>query len=344
MKRAGLALLLLLAGCSTPAAQAEPIACADGTIAGQGSSAQANAVSAWIKNYQVACSGATISYASVGSGTGVSQFVAGTGDFAGSDSALDAATQTTANARCGNTAIHLPMVVGPIALAYNVAGAENLRLKPATIAKIFSGAIRNWNDAAIAADNPGVTLPSTVITTVHRSDNSGTTDNFTKFLAANADSDWTYGTGSAWKATGGTAVKGSNGVVAAIEQTEGAIGYVEASYARFHELPTALVGNAAGQFVALTDEAAGDTVAAAKIVGTGGDLRLDIDYATTAAGAYPIVLVTYEIVCKSGAAALTKSFFRYASSPAGQAAATRLGYAPLPGTLREKVAAEAAAL
>jgi phosphate transport system substrate-binding protein len=347
MKLRVLALTLLLgvAACdATPPPAAAAISCAAGSITGQGSSAQATAVSAWIKNYQVACAGATIEYAAVGSGAGVTAFVGGTGNFAGSDSPLSAIARPSATARCNGPALHLPMVVGPIALAYNVAGVDDLRLKPATIAKIFAGAITTWNDPAIAADNPGAVLPATPIRTVHRQDSSGTTDNFTKFLAATAAANWTAGSGSAWKATGGTAAPGSNGVVATIERTEGAIGYVEASYARFHELPTALVGNAAGEFAPLTDEAAGATVAGARIVGTGNDLELALDYRTPRPGAYPIVLVTYEIVCAKGTAPLVKSFFAYAVSPAGQAAATALGYAPLPSSLRTKVAAAVAAL
>ncbi|HEY0530523.1 MAG TPA: phosphate ABC transporter substrate-binding protein PstS [Actinoplanes sp.] len=339
------ALLLGVAGCDAARpAEASSIACAAGSIAGQGSSAQATAVTAWIKNYQVACSAATIEYTAVGSGAGVTAFAGGKGNFAGSDSALTAATRPQAAARCGGPVLHLPMVVGPIALAYNVAGVDDLRLKPATIARIFAGTITSWNDPAIAADNPGAILPTTPIRTVHRSDSSGTTDNFTKFLTATGGSAWPAATGSTWKAPGGTPAKGSNGVVAAIERTEGAIGYVEASYARFHELPTALVGNAAGQFEALTDEAAGAQVAGAKAVGSGGDLPLALDYGTARPGAYPIVLVTYEIVCAKGAGPLVKSFFSYAVSPAGQAAATRLGYAPLPDALRAKVAAAVAAL
>jgi phosphate transport system substrate-binding protein len=341
----GLVLVLGLAGCdAAEPAQAAAISCASGSIAGQGSSAQATAVSTWIKNYQVACSAATIEYAAVGSGAGVTAFVGGRGNFAGSDSALSAVARPQAAGRCGSPALHLPMVVGPIALAYNVAGVDDLRLKPATIGRIFAGTITTWNDPAIVADNPGAALPATPIRTVHRQDSSGTTDNFTKFLAATAGGAWAAGSGSTWKAAGGTGAAGSNGVVESIERTEGAIGYVEASYARFHELPTALVGNAAGSFTAPTDEAAGTMVAGAKVVGQGGDLELAVDYTTARPGAYPIVLVTYEIVCAKGAGPLVKSFFAYAVSPAGQAAATRLGYAPLPDALRTKVAAAVGAL
>jgi phosphate transport system substrate-binding protein len=334
------------AGCS--ASQAEPaaegIACASGSVKAQGSSAQTNAVNAWIKNYQVSCPDATIAYDSAGSGAGVRAFAAGTGDFAGSDSALTAETLPGVTARCGGPVVHLPMVVGPIALAFNVAGVSSLLLTPAVLAQIFSGRITTWNDKAIARLNPGVLLPATPIRTIHRSDSSGTTDNFTKFLAATAGSDWQFGNAATWPAPGGSAQKGSNRVVAAIERTDGAIGYVESSYASFHNLPTARVGNAAGQYPALTDAAAAEMVAGARVTGTGGDLQLAIDYRNSAPGAYPIVLVTYEILCRSHTSPLTKSFLTYASSPAGQQAATNLGYAPLPEELRAKVAAAVALL
>jgi phosphate transport system substrate-binding protein len=142
----------------------------------------------WIKLYQQKCSGAQINYQGTGSGAGVQAFIGNTADFAGSDSVLkDGDEQTKANARCtGGQSIHLPMVVGPIAVAYNIDGVKSLQLKPATLAKIFSGAITSWDDATIKADNPGVTLPSTKIVTVHRSDSSGTTDNFTAYLTAAA--------------------------------------------------------------------------------------------------------------------------------------------------------------
>ncbi|GAA0520721.1 phosphate-binding protein PstS [Paractinoplanes deccanensis] len=337
----GLGLLLAAAACDVPRAAdaADPIACADGSLIAQGSSAQATAVSTWIKNYQVACPGASIAYASMGSGAGLRAFYGGRGDFAGSDSPIAGADVAKAAARCSSgPAIHLPMVVGPIALAYNVAGVDELRLAPATIAALFTGKIKSWDDARIKKDNPGLTLPSTPVRTVHRADSSGTTDNFTRFLDATAGAGWTFPSGSAWPAPGGVAQSGSNRVVSAIESTDGAIGYVEASYARFHNLPTARVGNAAGDFVPLTDEAAARTVAAARLTGTGNDLKIQIDYGTKDAAAYPLVLVTYEIVCRTGSPALLKSFLTYAASAAGQQAATRLGYAPLPEDLRAKVA------
>lgn len=349
-----LVLAAALAGCAarspTPSvAVDEGLPCAAGSITGQGSSAQTNAVNTWIKNYQVSCPDATIEYASPGSGAGLQAFIAGSGDFAGTDSPLSAADQPRADARCRTgPAIHLPMTVGPIALAYNIPGVGDLRLRPATVAKIFSGAVTTWDDPVIAADNPDAVLPSTEIVAVHRVDSSGTTANVTRFLAATAAGDWTFGSGNTWPAPGGQAEKGSNGVAAAVARTVGAVGYVEWSYAQFHHLDTARVGNGAGEFVELTGGAAGRTVASAKPAGEGADLQLAIDHHTRAAGAYPIVLVTYEVVCRQGTApgslALLKGFLTYAGSPAGQEAVTRLGYAPLPEELRIRVAATVAGL
>lgn len=342
-KVAAVAALLLLGACgappTTPAAVSPVIACASGSVAGQGSSAQASAVNAWIKDYQVACPSASLAYASTGSGTGVRAFLSGAKDFAGTDSVLSEGDQRAAAARCGGAVVHLPMVVGPIALAYNVAGVAGLRLSAGALARIFDGRISAWNDPVIARDNPGVVLPGTRIRAVHRADDSGTTDNFTKFLASSGD--WAFGSGAAWTAPGGVAAKGSNRVVATVERTDGAIGYVEASYARFNNLPVAAVGVGSGSFAELSDAAAGEAVAGARVSGAGSDVRLSLDYR---AGGYPVVLVTYEVVCASGAPELVKSFLGYAVGPAGQAAASRLGYAPLPPELRERVADAVAGL
>jgi phosphate transport system substrate-binding protein len=320
------------------------ISCASGSLKSQGSTAQANAMTAWIKNYQTACSSATIDYQATGSGAGQQAFISGTADFAGSDSALATADQPKADARCKTgSAIHLPMVVGPIGVVYNVSGVSSLQLKPATIAKIFSGKVTTWNDPAIAADNQGATLPATKILAIHRSDSSGTTDNFTKYLTAAAPADWSYGHDKTWKAPGGDAEKGNDGIAAAMSKTDGSIGYVEWSFAQANSLKMAKIGNASGEFVELTGEAAGKTIASAKVGGASStDMQLTIDYNTKAAGAYPIVLVTYEIVCEKGTPSstlpLVKSFLTYTASPDGQAAATKVGYAPLPDEVRTKVA------
>ncbi|GAA2628617.1 phosphate ABC transporter substrate-binding protein PstS [Dactylosporangium fulvum] len=321
------------------------ISCASGSLTAQGSSAQKNAMDEWIKAYQLACSGAKIDYQPTGSGAGITAFNGGTADFAGSDSALKDGDETTkSTARCGGSpALNLPMVTGPIAIAYNLDGVKDLQLKPETLAKIFSGAVKTWDDAAIKADNPSATLPSTPILAVHRSDSSGTTENFTDYLTKTAASAWTFGKDKVWKAQGGQAEKGSDGIAGAVKKSAGSIGYVEWSFAKANSLSTAKVYNGAGEYTALTGAAAGKTVQGAKVVGTGDDLKLSIDYATKEAGAYPIILVTYEIVCSKGTPAdklpLVKSFLGYTASADGQKALDKLGYAPLPESVRAKVEA-----
>jgi phosphate transport system substrate-binding protein len=327
--------MLLTAGCDAPAVPETPISCATGSAAGQGSSAQTNAVNAWIKAYQIACPGASVEYSSTGSGAGVRAFLAGTGDFAGTDTPLTGADKQRADARCRTgPAVHLPLVIGPIALAHNVAGVEDLQLSPPTIAKIFSGKVTAWNDKAVTDDNPGTALPATKIRIVHRSDGSGTTDNFLRYLTAAAPAAWPYGTGSEWPLPGGLGQRGSHRVAAAIARTDGAIGYVESSYARVTDLATVQVGTSDGRFAAPTDHAAAQTIAAA---GVTDDLRLEIDHAAATGGAYPIVQVTYELVCGSTIPETARSFLVYAASEAGQRAAEQAGYAPLPDSLRTRV-------
>jgi phosphate transport system substrate-binding protein len=321
--------------------------CASGSLTASGSTAQKNAMAEWIKDYQGQCSGAKIDYQGTGSGAGVEAFTAGTADFAGSDSALKPEEHTQADPKCaGGTAIDLPMVIGPIAVVYNVDGVKDLQIDGPTLAKIFSGTITKWNDPAIAAQNSGANLPATAIQTVHRSDSSGTTDNFTKYLAKAGGSDWKFDHDKTWKATGGVGAKGSDGVAAKVKSTAGALAYVELSFAQNSNLSMAKVKNGAGEYTALTGESAGKTIEGAKITGTAPDLTMTIDYATTTPGAYPIVLVTYEIVCSKGSpkAAAIKGFLTYTSSTGGQSVLSDQGYAPLPESVRTKVAASVAGI
>ncbi|MEV4635974.1 phosphate ABC transporter substrate-binding protein PstS [Actinoplanes sp. NPDC049548] len=331
---------------SGAAASAAKGNCAAGQLTAQGSSAQKNAMDEWIKTYQGQCGADTkIGYEGTGSGAGIQAFIAGTADFAGSDSALKPEEQPQADAKCqGGQALNLPMVTGPIAVVYNVDGVDDLQLSAPTLAKIFSSKITKWNDAAIAAENSGVKLPDTAIQAVHRSDESGTTDNFTKYLSKTAEAEWTFGNAKAWKAPGGTGANKSDGVASLVKSTKGTISYVELSFAENSDLKKAKIKNGAGEYVELTGESAGKTIAGAKIAGTGDDLKLDIDYATKEAGAYPIVLVTYEIACSKGSpkAAAIKGFLSYTSSTGGQSALSELGYAPLPESVRSKVEASVA--
>ncbi|WP_433244780.1 phosphate ABC transporter substrate-binding protein PstS [Streptosporangium sp. CA-135522] len=316
---------------------------AGGTINAAGSSAQANAIDEWKKNFQQANAGVSVNYQPSGSGAGVQAFIQGTVAFAGSDSALkdDKGEPAQADARCKTgKAINIPMVTGPVAVVYNLPGVEGLQLSPKTIGGIFNSKITKWDDAAIKADNPDAKLPSTPIQAFHRSDESGTSDNFTKFMAKTAD--WPYEPAKAWPAEAkGQGAKGSDGIAQSIKGAAGSISYVELSYAENSGLTKAKVANGSGEFVELTPESAAKTIEAAEVVGQGNDLKLSIDYATKAAGAYPIVLVTYEITCEKGLAPeeakLVKSFLTYTASDEGQKALTGLGYAPLPATVLAKV-------
>jgi phosphate transport system substrate-binding protein len=334
-------------GSSAPAAASGD--CVKATVNAAGSSAQKNAIAEWTKGYQASCAGATLNYNPSGSGAGVQAFTAGQVTFAGSDSALKPAEKPAADKRCtGGEAIDLPMVGGPISIVYNVKGVDGLQLSAKTLADIFNGKVTKWNDPEIKAENASATLPATDIKTIHRSDDSGTTDNFTKYLIATAKTDWPYTGGKTWQAKGGEGLKGSDGVSTGIKQTDGAIGYVELSFATSNSLSIAKVKNGAGEYTAASSQAASATIGGAQQTGTGNDLALKIDYATTTAGAYPITLVTYEIVCTKGVtgdpAKFVKSFLTYTASDAGQGALTNLGYAPLPAAILTKVRAAIASL
>ncbi|MDQ1740428.1 MAG: phosphate transport system substrate-binding protein [Pseudonocardiales bacterium] len=322
------------------------VSCATGSVKAEGSTAQKNAMDQWIKDFQSKCSGTTITYNATGSGAGVSNFIAKQDDFAGSDSALDPTKDEVAKATaaCGSPALDLPMVTGPIAVAYKVGGVKDLTLTPTVITKIFLGKISTWDDPAIKALNSGATLPSTKITVFYRSDSSGTTQNFEKYLAANDPADFTSKPDKDSSKAGfaGQGKTGSQGVQQAIGSTDGAIGYVEWSFAVSGNLDTAKVDNGAGP-VELTADSAGAAVAAAKVASNGGkDLTLKLDYAARTSGAYPIILVTYEIVCSKYAdpkvGSLVKSFLTYTAGD-GQAALQDLGYAPLPTEIQTQVKA-----
>jgi phosphate transport system substrate-binding protein len=326
---------------------AAAIDCQSGSIKAEGSTAQTNAITQWITDYQQKCTGATIAYNGTGSGAGRTNFIAGQVDFAGSDAAMSAAEIASATTRCGgNPAIDLPMVVGPIAVAYNVSGLKDLTLTPALLSKIFLGQITTWNDPAIAAANKGVTLPSTKISVFFRSDASGTTQNFTTYLNTADPTDFPAAPAQAWPGSVGEGKKGSDQVQQSVSATDGGIGYMEYSFAENANLPTAKIDNGGGA-VALTTDSASKGAATAQLVGTAPDLALKLDYANKTAGAYPIVLVTYEVVCTKGLpaanASLVKSFLTFTAG-AGQDELADLGYAPLPAAIQTKVQAAVAAM
>lgn len=323
--------------------------CFSGSLTAAGSTAQQNAFQQAISGYQGQCPDAKVSYNGTGSGAGVTSFLAKQVDFAGSDSALNAGAGEVdkAKAACGADAWNLPMVTGPIAVAYNVKGVDTLVLTPELIAKIFSGKITTWNDPAIAAKNSGATLPSTPISVFFRSDSSGTTDNFTNYMNTTDPTDWADKHDKTWKGKVGQGKAQSAGVSQALAGQDGGITYVEWSYAVQNKLSMASIDSGSGP-VELTGDSAGKAVAAATVAGTGNDLALKIDYTTKAQGAYPIVLVTYEIVCSkysdSTKGANVKAFLTYLASDAYQTSLTKVGSAPLPKEIQTKVQTAVAAI
>jgi phosphate transport system substrate-binding protein len=312
------------------------------SVTAEGSTAQQNAIAEFNKVWGQVCSGKTLSYNPTGSGAGVDQFIAKQVDFAGSDSALNDEQAKKAVDRCsGNPAWNLPLVFGPVAMAYNIDGVDKLVVNADVLAKIFQGQITKWNDPAIAALNSGTNLPDADIKPVYRSDSSGTTDNFQKYLAAAAPQSWTKGAGKEFQGGAGEGAQKSSGVVQAIQATPGSIGYVEKSPAAAAGLKNAEIDSGAGA-VALTDDSTKAAVAAAKVKGDGNDLTLDLNalYASKEAGSYPLMLATYEIVCSKGydadTAAAVKSFMTVSANQ-GQANLSAAGYVPLPDSFKERL-------
>ncbi|MFJ8199772.1 phosphate ABC transporter substrate-binding protein PstS [Streptomyces sp. NPDC096152] len=328
---------------SSAAAAPGNIKCGDaqGQLQASGSSAQKNAIDAWNTQYGQACKGVQLNYNPTGSGAGVTAFLQGQTAFAGSDSPLKPEEIAQSKKVCsGGQAIDLPMVGGPIAIGFNVPGVDNLVLDPSTLAKIFNGKITNWNDAAIKKLNPSAKLPNLKIQAFHRSDESGTTDNFTKYLIATAKSDWPYSGGKAWQAKGGQSAQGSSGLAQQVKQTAGAISYFELSYAADGVKTVDLKTGAASPAKA-TVENATKAIASAQVTGTGKDLALKLNYEPKEDGAYPLTLVTYEIACDKGNKAATlpavKSFLAYTASEEGQKLLTNASYAPIPAEIISKV-------
>ncbi len=312
------------------------------SITAEGSTAQQNAIALFNQVWGQVCPGKNLSYNPTGSGAGREQFIAKNVDFAGSDSALKDEQIAAAAKRCGdNPAWHLPLVFGPIAIAYNIEGVDGLVLNGDTLAKIFQGQITKWNDPAIAALNEGKTMPDTTVTPIFRSDSSGTTDNFQKYLKAAAPEVWTKGAGSEFQGGAGEGAQKSAGVAQAVQATPGAVGYVEKGFADQAGLPYAQINTGAGA-VELTDETAGAAIDAVKFAAEGNDLVLDLDslYGTKEPGAYPLVLATYNIVCSDGydaeTAAAVKSFLTVAAND-GQGGLSDAGYVPLPEQFKERL-------
>ncbi|MEU2432613.1 phosphate ABC transporter substrate-binding protein PstS [Streptomyces sp. NPDC007861] len=319
------------------------IACAtQGKLPGSGSSAQKNAMERWIEEYQRACPSVRIAYNPIGSGAGVAQFMRQATAFGGTDGALKAEDVERSKRVCpGGKAIDLPMVGGPIALGYTLQGVDDLVLEAETLAKIFDSEITNWSHPAIRKLNPGVALPDLRIQAVHRSDDSGTTQNLNAYLAGAAEDHWPYEAKKTWQGKGGHSAAGSDGVAATVRNNEGAIGYFELSFATELKIPTVRIDTGASEPVIASPQTASAGIAGAKVVGKDDDLTLKFNYATKAEGAYPIVLVTYEIACDRGNQRETlpalKSFLTYTASEEGQKILPSIHYAPLPENVAVRV-------
>src|SRR5512133_424002 len=333
---------------------ASGLACPAGKLSGEGSTAQANAITEVIADYNAECGNkAAIEYNPTGSGAGVKSFYNGLVDFGGSDSALktqpvDGIVEADkAKERCqNNPAWNLPMVIGPLAFAYNLDGVDKLAMNAEVLAEIFNGTIKTWNDPKIAKLNPGAKLPNENITVFFRSDESGTTENTERFLAKAGNGAWKTEPSKTWSGTGEGKNKNS-GVAEALSSTKNSISYIEWSYAKDNNLSMAQLDSGNGP-VELTGDSVAKAVDEAKVKGSGNDLNLDLKYSGTKSGAYPALLVTYEIVCSKGLAAdktaIVKDFLTYFSSPDAQKKLPDLGYAPLPSELESKVQEAVAAI
>ena len=313
------------------------------TLKASGSTAQANAMTRFVNAFEQACPGQTLNYTANGSGAGISEFNGNQTDFGGSDSPLAQNEYAAAQQRCGSPAWNLPVVFGPIAITYNVNGLSSLTLDGPTAAKIFNGAITTWNDPAIANLNAGATLPAEPIHVVFRNDQSGTTDNFQKYLDAASNGAWGKGAGKTFNGGVGEGAKGNDGTAAAIKATEGSITYNEWSFAKAQNLNMAKIVTAAGpDAVAISADSVGKTIAGATVKGQGNDLVLDTNsfYKPTQAGAYPIVLATYEIVCSkypdSQVGTAVKAFLQ-STIGAGQNGLSDNGYIPIPDSFKSKL-------
>ena len=318
-----------------------------GNFSGAGASSQQAAVEAWIAGFQGTNPEAKIAYNPSGSGAGVQTFLTGATAWAGSDKALaDDEVEQSKSVCTEGTAFDVPVYISPIAVVFNLKGVsdagKHINMDAATIAKIFDGKITKWNDDAIKKQNPKVDLPDLDITVVHRSDKSGTTKNFLSYVKDAAGDAWGYELGENWPNEVGQGAKGTSGVISTVQQADGTIGYADASQAG--ELGTVAV-KVGDNYVPFSAEAAAKVVDASPLDESAtGDNRVvvKLDHNTTEAGAYPIVLVSYDIACPAykdaNTAKFVKSWLTYVVSDEGQqTAASAAGSAPLSGTMRQKV-------
>jgi phosphate transport system substrate-binding protein len=310
----------------------------NGTISGAGSTFAAPVYEQWASSQ----SGLTVNYQSVGSGAGITAIENKVVDFGASDPPLKPEDEE-AIAKNGSPAVQIPMFLGAITVSYNVAGLKSgLKLDGKTLGDIFIGKVKTWNDAEIKALNPGVTLPSTAITVVHRSDSSGTTSGFTSFLSqVDPEFKSKVGEGKEVPWPTGTGAKGNAGVAGAVKQTDGAVGYVEQAYALQNSFTYAAVKNKAGKFIE-------PTLASTSAAGVGVKIPANLGLKvinSPAPTAYPITSQTFIVVnkdlCKAGtpggeeAAKGVVKFIKYGLGE-GQSILAQADYAKLPAPILAK--------
>jgi phosphate transport system substrate-binding protein len=320
------------------------------TLKASGSTAQANAMTRFVKAFEQACSGQALNYTANGSGAGISEFTGNQTDLGGSDSPLNPQEYAAAQQRCGSPAWNLPVVFGPIAITYNVHGLTSLTLDGPTAAKIFNGGITTWNDPAIQALNSGAALPAQPIHVVFRSDLSGTSDNFQEYLDTAGNNAWGKGAGKTFNGGVGEGAMGNDGTAAAVKRTEGAITYNEWSFAQAQHLDMAKIITSAGPDpVAISADTVGKTIGSAGIINKNNDLVLDTIsfYRPSQPGSYPIVLATYEIVCSkypdAQVGTAVKAFLQ-STIGAGQNGLADNGYIPIPDAFKARLSTAVNAL
>lgn len=339
---------MLLASCAANepgSGQTNGAAGLSGTLDGAGASSMGSAQEAWIAAFQTANPDTTVNYDPTGSGAGREAFISGGVSFAGTDSTLSTDEIDGGFQACvADTGyFQVPVYISPIAIIFNVDGVDTLNLDAATLAKIFKGDITTWDDPAIAALNAGTTFPAAPITAVHRSDDSGTTKNFSDYLFQNAPDIWTEKPADPFPYQTGEAAQGTSGVVDAVTNGTNTIGYADASKAGALNTAAIKVGD---QFVPYSPAAAAAVVdgSPAADTATDTDLAIKLDRKTTDPSQYPLVLVSYVIGCleyaDADAGALVSAYIGYLASQAGQSeAAAAAGAAPISAELSAQIEA-----
>ena len=318
-----------------------------GEFKGAGASSQQAAVEAWVAGFQGTNPDAKIGYDPSGSGAGVSTFLTGATAWAGSDASLSADQIEQSKSVCASgTAFDIPVYISPIAVVFNLKGVsdegKHVNMDGETIAKIFDGKITTWNDPAIQDQNPDLELPATPITVVHRSDKSGTTQNFVSYFIDTVPDAWPYELSENWPNEVGQGAKGTSGVISTVQQADGTIGY--ADFSQVGDLGTVAV-KVGEEYVEISAEAGSKVIDDSELDSSAeGENRVvvKLNHSTSAEGAYPIVLVSYDIACPAykdaDTAKFVKSWLTYVVSEEGQQTASQnAGSAPLPDSLRETV-------